>query len=268
MSKKYYFLSGFFRSGNTVLSAILNQNPSIHSSPISSLVEHIWQSHLISENFQSSKANKEDKEKSKFLTSKMIDLYYQNIDKPIIFDRSKVWIDQDNIELIKEYINKNPKIIFTTRPFIETAVSFIAIEKNRINEQMNNSNFIQNKSISINDNIVDYLFSDFNEFSTNMKFALEAIDNPDNADIIHVVKYEDLLNESQKTMNNIYDFLKIKRYNHDFNNIQQIDQYNDSLIGFSNNLHKVRKNLSRSSLKVEDFLSIDCIEKYKNVRYF
>ena len=52
MEKQYYFLSGFFRSGNTVLSAILNQNPKIHSSPISGLIEHINQSDLISENFE------------------------------------------------------------------------------------------------------------------------------------------------------------------------------------------------------------------------
>jgi hypothetical protein len=69
-------------------------------------------------------------------------------------------------------------------------------------------------------------------------------------------------------MNSIYDFLKIKKYKHDFNNIQQTDEYDDNLIGFSNDLHKVRKNLDKSNLKAEDYLSINHIKKYKNVRYF
>jgi sulfotransferase len=268
MNKQYYFLSGFFRSGNTVLSAILNQNPKIHSSPISSLVEHLWQSHLILNNFEASIVNLEDRKKSHFLTSKMIDLYYHNIDKPFIFDRSKGWINPDNIEMIKTYINLNPKIIFTTRPIIEMMASIIAIMKEDIVKEMNSSNFKQNKKIPLNDNIADFLFSDYSNFGKNIKYALYSIDNLNNDGIIHIVKYEDLVNTPQKTMNKIYDFLEIERFDHNFQNIQSFDNYNENLMGYPDNLHKIKKTILKSTIKVEDYLSPSYITKYKNVRYF
>ena len=268
MEKQYYFLSGFFRSGNTVLSAILNQNPKIHSSPISGLIEHINQSDLISENFESCVLNEEDKKKSKFLISKMMEIYYSNINKPIIIDRNKVWLFPANIELIKQYVNPKPKIIFTTRPILEMVVSFISINKPSIIVEMNNSNFIKNTKISLNDNLANFLLSDFSKFGITRKLFLNSIDNPNNKDIIHIVKYENIIDNPKKTIDSIYDFLKIKKFNHDFNNITQNEKYDESLLNLSNNLHKVRKTISRSNLKIEDYLSIDCIEKYKNIRYF
>ena len=44
-NKEYLFLSGMYRSGNTLLSSILNQNPEIYSSPLSPLCEHAWNSY-------------------------------------------------------------------------------------------------------------------------------------------------------------------------------------------------------------------------------
>ena len=41
--KDYYFLAGLPRSGNTVLSSILNQNPLIYSSPLSPISEILYQ---------------------------------------------------------------------------------------------------------------------------------------------------------------------------------------------------------------------------------
>ena len=41
--KTYHFLAGLPRSGNTLLSSILNQNPLIHSSPLSPINQIMWQ---------------------------------------------------------------------------------------------------------------------------------------------------------------------------------------------------------------------------------
>jgi hypothetical protein len=40
--KKYYFLSGMQRSGNTLLSTILSQNPKIYSSKLSPMAQYMW----------------------------------------------------------------------------------------------------------------------------------------------------------------------------------------------------------------------------------
>jgi len=268
LNKTNHFLSGFPRSGNTVLSCILNQNPEIYSSPLSTLLEHMWQSHLLLKNGQISKVIKEDYKRSKKLILNMPYIYYKDVEKNIIFDRSKFWANPDNILLIKEYITKNPKIIFTTRPVIEMMTSFISVLKDGIISDMNNSDFAQNKDLSINDNLADFLYSEHSIFGRHLRWAFQSIDNSDNAGIIHIVKYEDLLNTPQETMNKIYEFLEIKSFQHNFKNIKKIEKYDESVLGIPKDLHNIRKVLGRSNLKVEDYLTPKTIEKYKDVRYF
>jgi sulfotransferase len=268
MDKKYYFLAGFFRSGNTVLSSILNQNPEIYSSPISSLIEHMWQSNLILNNYEASTVNKEDYLRSKTLISNMPKNYYENVGKNIIFDRSKAWTNPDNMLMIKEYITKKPKIVFTTRPIIEMMASFIKIDSSTIIFDMNNSGFEQDKKLSLNDNLADFLYSGHSNFGKQLIWSFQSIDNPSNAGMIYVVKYEELLNTPQETMNNIYTFLDIEPFKHNFTNIKKIEEYNESAAGLPKDLHKIRRKLGRGEVRVEDYLTPRSIEKYKDARYY
>jgi hypothetical protein len=268
MNKKYYFLSGFFRSGNTVLSSILNQNPKIYSSPISSLIEHLWQSNMILKNFEASIANVDNSKRSKTLISNMIKTYYSDVDKDIIFDRNKAWINPGNLNMLKKHSPENIKMIFTTRPVVEMMASYIAASKDSLIANMNYSGFPQDRSLSINDNLADYLFSDYDNFGRNLRWAFESIDSPDNDGVIHMVKYEDLLLSPQETMDKVYDFLEIERFNHDFSNIVKVETYREDLVGFPEDLHKIRKVLGKSDLKIEDYLSPRTIAKYSDARYF
>jgi sulfotransferase len=45
------------------------------------------------------------------------------------------------------------------------------------------------------------------------------------------VKYEKLMDDPTKEMNRIYDYLEVNRFTHDFNNITQITQEDDSVYG-------------------------------------
>ena len=86
--------------------------------------------------------------------------------------------------------------------------------------------------------------------------------------MIHVVKYEDLLNTPQETMDKIYDFLEIESFQHNFKNIRKIEEYDETAAKLPKDLHKVRRVLGKSDVRVEDYLTPRCIEKYKDLRYF
>jgi sulfotransferase len=268
VGKTFHFLSGLHRSGNTVLSAILNQNPEVYVSPISALIEHTWVCHNTAQNFESTQVSLEDKNRSVNMIFRLPEIYYEDVSKPIVFDRHKSWINPGNIDLIKTYITKNPKIVFTTRPILECIASFIAIDKNAILDSMNYCQYVQDSNLTENENIVDYLMSEHSTFGFTRNLALNSIDNPDNFGMIHVVKYENLLNTPQETMDGIYDFLEIDKFKHNFTNIRKIEKYNDTAIGFSKDLHKVRRVLGKGDVRVEDYLTPRSIEKYKDVRYF
>lgn len=266
MGKQYHFLAGLHRSGNTVLSSILNQHPDIYSSPLSPISEYMWRTYTASKEIEPARTNMFPKRSTRLL-SKMLENYYEDVEKPIVFDRDKNWAHPANIQMIKDCLDFKPKIVFTTRPIIEILASFIAIDRDTVIGWMNNAGFRIDDSLTLNDNLCDYLVSDIYDLSRILK-ALECIDNPNNAGMIHVVKYEDLLNTPQETMNSIYDFLEIESFQHNFKNIRKIEEYNESAAGLPKDLHKVRRILGKSDVKVEDYLTPRSIEKYKDVRYF
>jgi sulfotransferase len=64
----------------------------------------------------------------------------------------------------------------------------------------------------------------------------------DNDRKILFIKYEELFTSPQLQLNKIYDYLEIPRFEHDFNNIQQITFENDKFFGIFGD-HKIRPSL-------------------------
>ena len=92
--KQHYFISGLPRSGSTLLSAILRQNPDFYadiSTPVESLVGTTIK--IISEG-ESNLVITEKQRKN--LLHGIFDGYYKHIDKPVIFDCSRNWTKNTN----------------------------------------------------------------------------------------------------------------------------------------------------------------------------
>ena len=256
MGKQYYFLAGLHRSGNTVLSAILNQNPKIYVSPISPLPEYMWRCNL--QDYEDAIINPR-KKSAKYMISNMIKNYYEDIDKPVIFDRSKAWTNPDNVDMIKDYIDDQPKIIFTIRPLTEIIVSMININKNGLLKDMNLNNYNFNKSMSINDNIAEHLLN--GTMYMTSQFATMSLLDPEKVKFIYLVKYEDIVSNPEETLNGIYSFLNETTYQHDFENIERKEFELDIDAGLSSDLHKIRKKISPSILNPHSFLSEEMIDR-------
>ena len=263
IDKKYFFLSGMFRSGNTVLASILNQNPNLYVSPLSPVVEYMWRCHSSELEVNLSYPNKNN---MKNVISKIIENFYQDIDKPIIIDRNKSWANPSNIEMIKKYINNSPKIIFTIRPLEERIVSMINILKNNLLLDMKNNNFVYDDSISENDNIAEYLLK--GNLYEGEYFAYSSYVKEENNKNIHLVKYEDLLKNPTDVLKNIYNFLEIDSFTHDFNNIKRLEEELDVEVNLPEKLHKINSTLKNNNLIVSDFLSEKMIKKCREMSLF
>ena len=104
-------MSGLPRSGSTLLSALLNQNPKIHASPNSPLLDtiHYTEEYLL---YQSSQYQAHPKPECALkVLSSIAANYYFDTEEPIIVDKSRGWVNQ--IPHIQDYITKEPKIITT-----------------------------------------------------------------------------------------------------------------------------------------------------------
>jgi len=261
--KKYYFLAGLPRSGNTVLSSILNQNDKIYCSPLSPISDILWS---YEQSLQNSEHLKMNSNKNVIDVGQgIVTNYYKNIKKEIIIDREKNWAALGNLELIKKYINKNPKIIFTVRPTIEILNSFINLldEDSYLDEDMIKYGWTYKKYLSKNDNRCDFLMRPGGQIDLSLSCLNQVLDL-NNKDNFCVVEYNSLVENPKETMSKIYNFLEISNYEHDFNNITKTEEVFNPTLGLPENLHNVRKKISKTSKDYKTVLSNYIIDKYSN----
>ena len=265
--KTYHFLAGLPRSGNTLLSSILNQNKYIYSSPLSPIPTMLWdfeQSTFDSNNQNVLRLN--DIKPVMNVGKNIIKNYYSDIEKPIIIDREKGWGNPNNIQLIKKYITPNPKIIFTVRPIIEMLASYVSVlpEYSHIDINMERDNYWYKDYLTKNDNRCDFLMQSYGAID-KILMTINEIIKPENKNMFCVIDYNDITNNPQSTMDKIYDFLELPRYIHDFNNIIKLEEDNDEKIGHPKNMHEVRKEIKKISKDPKDILSDYVINKYSNI---
>ena len=264
--KTYHFLAGLPRTGNTVLSSILNQNPLVHSSPLSPINQIMWQQEQNLNNYEPVK-RLHDKTGFNNVINNLLDTYYKNIDKPVVIDREKSWGNLPNFNMLKKYVTPNPKIIFTIRPITEILVSFINImpkENSSIDLEMLQIEWTYKNYLTLNDNRCDYLMRAGGQID-RLLMAIDVIE--ENRENFCLVKYDDIINTPQKVMDKIYNFLELPNYKHDFNNIQKIEVDNDAMAGLPPNMHEVRPQLKKVSQDPKEVLSQYVIDKYSNIGY-
>lgn len=269
MKKNYYFLAGFPRSGNTLLSSILNQNKDIYCSNLSPIPDMLW-------SYERSVINSEHFKRNPNINLNLVDIgkniflnYYANIDKSVIIDREKGWATPGNMLLIKKYINHSPKIIFTVRPIVEILTSFICLleEESYIDLEMRQSNWWYKDYLSKNDNRCEYLMRPGGQIDVSL-LALNEVLKTENSNTFCIVEYEDIVKNSKNTMNQIYNFLEMPKYNHDFNNIKKIEEDFDGKLGFPKNLHTIRPKINKTSKDPNSVLSEYIINKYSNMEWW
>lgn len=262
-----YFLGGLPRSGNTLLSSILNQNPIIHSSQSSPLIPSIMELHhkryneglSISGDFELNFVNG---------IKEFVNGFYSNINKPVIIDRNKEWGRIDTIELAKLYISKNPKIIFSVRNILEILSSFINIlgdGHSYIDQMANDFGFKKYGKLTQNDIRCDFLMSPSGHVFRCLDALSQALNSGYN---IHLVDYDKLISSPVSTMSDIHSFLEIDSYEYNFNNIKKIEVDKDSLAGLPENMHYVRPKLEKTSMPYQNTLSDYVIGKYSNLEFW
>jgi sulfotransferase len=266
MNKTYHFLAGLPRSGNTLLSAIFNQNPEIYSTPLSPLPTYMFDFANAYSTIEQSLRNEENKVKSETFLSSFLDNYYKDVEKPVIIDREKAWGTPANLEIIKKFVNPKPKIIFTVRDILEIIASFIKMDADYLKREVYQKNGFINNHRSQKDIICEHLMSPLEDIDKSL-LSLASAFYPENKGIFHIVEYRDLISKPEETMNGIYEFLEMPHYSHNFKKIEKLEKDNDEILGLPKNLHDIKKSLSKSSTDT-DILSDYIKHKYSNMEFW
>jgi len=257
--KQYYFLVGLPRSGNTLLSSILNQNPKISVTANSIVPDILWNLHCERENSLTFK-NFPDHRSYDDLMSNVFESYYKNWNSNIIIDRSN-WGSPNNLKLLEKYCPNKPKFILLVRDILEVLASFIKWSKE------NKPNFIDNET----NNAPVELKCDF-LMRSDLQIVQEytAIHNLYKNDNALLITYQQLIDHPEETIDKIYDFLGVDQCDHKFKNIGQLlvnnVSYDDRVVG--NKLHYVKPKLLKSDYMVKEYLPKSVIDKYGNLDFW
>ena len=267
--KEFFFLSGMQRSGATILSQILNQNPDIWVTPASPLFRMMVtqsQSHNELENKDYNTSAKIDN-----VIATIPHAFYQDKSAKYIIDKNLNWPSPLGVEIITKYITKNVKFICPVRNVLDVLTSFDTI----VNAHPDSKNNIMDEQVlaaidadkPLADRRADYLMQDNKDVSLSLNFMKHAA-IPEYRHLFHFVEYDDFVNDPKKEINKIYDFLEIEKYNHEFENIKDVSGISKISVTGIKNLHTIRPTVQKISRRPEDVFLPETIKRYSGLEFW
>jgi|TARA_R110001606_G_scaffold273333_1_gene421833 hypothetical protein len=233
--KKIYFISGFPRAGNTVLASILNQNPKIKTTALSILPEVILQL----DNIKKTHLYKNFPDEKSFdnLIENTFTNYYDQWDAEYIIERGE-WITPYNLHLLQKYFKNNEiKIVILVRDILDILASILEVCKNNPEFYINKEYEDSDKSTVIfgPEEEKAEIIMHKNSYVYSILYSINHLLKEDIFKNYIFVEYDDLVSKPEDTLKNIYSFLDIKHFKHDFDNIKLFKangvEYDDTIFG-------------------------------------
>ena len=253
--KKIFFLAGLPRAGNTLLGSILNQNPDIAVTANSITPDILYVLYRVKN--LSAFNNFLDHQSFNNIAHHVLDLYYKDWNYKYIIDRGP-WGAPDILNILKE-TQEDIKIIVLVRDIIEVLASFIRWSHNRTDT------FINKYHVKTIEGKCDRLMQEDYLIEKNLQ-AVKHLLLPENKNLCHLVEYNDLVEHPKRTIEGIYDYLKISKFKHHYVNLNQFEvngmKYDDTIFG--EGLHTVKSNkISKSDYNAYTLIPKSIIEKYR-----
>jgi sulfotransferase len=227
------FISGLPRTGSTLLSAILSQNPALHAEGNSAMCQLMWDMQQSCNTYASEQLAANKREQTAIdLVSSIPSVYYKDVGDKVIFDKCRSWTIPDNMAMIKKYITKEPKVIVLERPLTEIVASFVALRQ----------------ANDYSGDIEAGLLDDFSEPIVRSLNGVNWAKQNNNGEFLFV-SYDDLVTSTKATIEKIYEFCKLDAFEHDFSNIVNNHKEDDAVYGMLGQ-HDIRSTVGKRKLDV------------------
>ena len=245
--KQIVYMSGLPRSGSTLLSAILSQNPAIHAEGNSAVCQLMWDMYVSTTQNCGEQLRANDRERTVYdLVSSIPHIYYKDISANIVVDKCRSWSMLPNIQILQAFVGTDIKMIILERPMLEIAKSFAKLYKaNEIYEDEK-----MNALLTPN---TEPVMRSFN----GLKYAKH---NNEKGQFLFI-SYEELVKNTVETLRKIYDFCGWEWFEHNLTNIVNKHPENDEVYGLKG-MHAVRPVISmkENSVKLSEKLIAQCLE--------
>ena len=260
-------MGGLPRAGSTLLSTLLNQNPRFHSGPSSPVLGAMFATH---DNFQNNelytgypKPNQVNE-----IVGSVIRHWYSDVEQEVIFDKNRAW--SARVPFIEGYIGQEAKIIVPVRRVDEILTSLLTmVHRNTFVEGQPRINFVDEQLVKNNipisdENRCQYLLTTQGgivwESLNAVKLGVEA----GHADKFLFVDYNNLVEDPQKELNEIYEFLGEEPFDHTFDGLTNEYREDDLTTYGLSDMHEVHSKLEKTSPDPSTVLPDSIIELYNS----
>ena len=250
--KKYHFITGLPRSGSTLLTAILKQNPIFHASitdPLATLVKGVIETSQDTPGMKS----EVPVERRKNTVKGLFNGFYEHIDKPVIFNTNRAWT------LLTPQVKEmypNSKMIVCVRDVnwildsFESAHRRNPMSTNTVTGGLSGTVYSRAEMLMDEKGVVGFPYIGIKQAITS-----------DEKNMLMLVEYNQLCKTPEQTMKAIYSFIGEEYYQHDFNNVEgSWDEY-DAEIGIK--LHQVKRKVEFTPRQF--ILPPDILQKFANM---
>ncbi len=261
MNKIFHFVSGLPRSGSSLLCGILGQNPSVHASGTSGILGVLANLRNFWPDVAEFKALDPTVSKTRKLSvmCAVLDGFYADIDKPIVFDKNRGWLQ--HLEMAETIFEKKPKVLVTVRDVREVLASCerLWLERKRDNLMTEQEKANQIGFQSLEGRCRCMMAPDGLVGSSANLIVDAAVRGW--RDRMHFVEYDNLCTRPKETMEGIYEFLEIEPFSHDFKNIKPSAFENDEPYGWGD-LHNIRPVIARQEQQWPKYLTTAIAMQY------
>jgi len=263
--KTFYFMAGLPRSGSTLLSSILNQNPRFYSGPSSPVLGAMY---AVEENFTNNElyTGYPKPNQVREIIGSIPHHFYSDVQQPVVFDKNRAWTAR--VPYIEGYIGQQAKILVPVRRVDEILTSILTmVHRNPFQEGQPRINFVDEQLVKTNTPINDYnrcmyLLNGGGIVYESLNAIMEGF-TQNVRDKMHFVDYNDLVSNPEKIMEDIYDFLGEEYYEHDFDSLSNIHREDDLFTYGLSDMHEVRSELKKTAPTPASVLPPEIIDLYE-----
>ena len=257
--QQYHFISGLPRSGSTLLSAILLQNPRFHAgmtSPVGALFSGVLEQCSAGSEFGAVI----DTDLRRRLLRGLFDSFYADkADKPVVFDTNRLWSSRlpaisdlfpqakviacvRNVAWVMDSIER----LYRANPFENTKLFGDAIERNTV--------YSRCETLAQRNRLVGFAWA-----------ALKEAYYGEHAESLLIVDYDLLTQAPDRVMRLVYDFIGEPWFEHDFDHLAYDAPAFDQALGVSG-LHKVKPRVKLQSRRT--ILPPDLFKQYAELSFW
>lgn len=231
--KQFVALGGLPRSGSTLLSAILHQNPLIHAEGNSAVCQLMWDMYQSCQTTAAEQLQANQRHSTEHnLVSQIPHIYYRNTNRPVVIDKCRSWTLPANQDLLRRFITDQPKTIVLTRNIEAIVASFASLH------ERNGKTFDQ-----------ELLMREGSEPLMRSLRGVEWAKSVNKGEFLFV-DYDNLVDNTNEVLSEIYEFMEISPWHHNLDLIVNEMPEDDSFYGLIG-MHEVRRTIGRRDVKAQ-----------------